>query len=254
MNSVERHQIILKRLQEKGSINVLDLGKELDVSTVTIRKDLKLLEERQMLFRTHGGATLNNPYTIDRSVVEKEKLQSEEKALIAEMAASLVVPNDSIIIASGTTVLAMARHIHPQGNLTVVTSALQVAIELNRHSNVEILQLGGMMRSSSASVAGPYAEKILEDFFCSKLFLGVDGIDPDFGLTTTSGLEAHLNRKMIEVSQKTIVLADSTKFGRRGFGRICGFDEIDEIITDKNIPSHMLKELEGRGAKVTIVE
>jgi len=253
MNSVERHQFILKRLQDKGSINVLDLGKELDVSTVTIRKDLKLLEERQMLFRTHGGATLNNPYTIDRSVVEKEKMQSEEKARIAETAALMVEANDSIIIASGTTVLAMARHIHPIGNLTVVTSALNVAIELNRHQHVEILQLGGMMRSTSTSVAGPYAEKILENFFCSKLFLGVDGIDPDFGLTTTNGLEAHLNRKMIEVSQKTIVLADSTKFGKRGFGRICGFDEIDEIITDKDIPPHMLKELESMGVKVTIV-
>jgi len=253
MNSVERHQFILKRLQEKGAINVIDLGKELDVSTVTIRKDLKLLEERQMLFRTHGGATLNNPYTIDRSVVEKETMQSEEKANIAETAAKMVEPNDSIIIASGTTVLAMARHIHPSGNLTVVTSALNVAIELNRHQNVEILQLGGMMRSTSASVAGQYAEKILEDFFCSKLFLGVDGIDPDFGLTTTNGLEAHLNRKMIEVSQKTIVLADSTKFGKRGFGRICGFDEIDEIITDVGIPSHMLKALESLGVKVTIV-
>lgn len=253
MNSVERHQYILKQLQEKGSINVLELGKELDVSSVTIRKDLKVLEERQMLFRTHGGATLNNPYTSDRSVIEKEKMQSEEKALIAETAARLVEADDSIIIASGTTVLAMARHIHPIGNLTVVTSALNVAIELNRHANVEILQLGGMMRSTSASVAGPYAEKILDDFFCSKLFLGVDGIDPDFGLTTTNGLEAHLNRKMIEVSQKTIILVDSTKFGKRGFGRICGLDEIDEVITDNGIPAHMLKELESRGVKVTIV-
>lgn len=253
MNSVERHQFILNYLYEKGSINVLDLCKELDVSSVTIRKDLKVLEERQLLFRTHGGATLNDPYTSDRSVIEKEKMQSEEKAMIATAAAKLVEANDSIIIASGTTVLAMARYIHPKENLIVVTSALNVAIELNRHQHVEILQLGGTMRATSASVAGPYAEKILEDFFCSKLFLGVDGIDPEFGLTTTNVQEAHLNRKMIEVSHKTIVLADSTKFGKRGFGRICNLDEIDEIITDSGIPPHMQAELESLGVKVTIV-
>src|SRR5690606_2937536 len=135
MNSVERHQFILKRLQDKGSINVLELGKELDVSTVTIRKDLKLLEERQMLFRTHGGATLNNPYTIDRSVIEKAKMQTEEKARIAVTAAHMVEAKDSIVIASDTTVLGMDRHIHPPGNVTVVTSALNVAIEMNRHPN-----------------------------------------------------------------------------------------------------------------------
>ncbi len=254
MNNVERHQHILQRLQEKGSVTVIDLCRELDVSSVTIRKDLKLLEDRQTLYRTHGGATLINPYTIDRSVVEKEKMQSAEKAAIAQEAASMVNPNDSIIIASGTTVLAMARHLQPQGSLTVVTGALNVAIELIRHPQVEVLQLGGTMRKSSTSVAGLYAERILDDFFCSKLFLGVDGIDLEFGLTTTNVQEAHLNRKMMQVSQKTIVLADSTKFGRRGFGRICGIEEIDRIITDKGIPPHTVKALESLGVKVTVVE
>ncbi len=253
MNSVERHQYILQRLQEKGSVTVIDLCGDLDVSSVTIRKDLKLLEDRQTLYRTHGGATLINPYTIDRSVIEKEKMQSAEKAAIAQEAASMVSANDSIIIASGTTVLAMARHLQPQGSLTVVTGALNVAIELIRHPQVEVLQLGGMMRKSSTSVAGPYAEQILDDFFCSKLFLGVDGIDPEFGLTTTNVQEAHLNRKMMAMSQKTIVLADSTKFGRRGFGRICGIEEVDRIITDKGIPPHTVKSLESMGVKVTVV-
>ncbi|SEM15877.1 transcriptional regulator, DeoR family [bacterium A37T11] len=253
MNITERHQYILQQLQKKSSVSVIDLCKELDVSSVTIRKDLKLLEDRQTLFRTHGGATLNNPYTTDRSVYEKESLQSFEKVAIAKEAATMVSPHDSIIIASGTTVLAMARQLQPTGSLTVVTAALNVAIELSKHSQVEILQLGGTLRKSSTSVAGPYAEHILNDFFCSKLFLGVDGIDLEFGLTTTNVQEAHLNRKMMQVAQKTIVLADSTKFGKRGFGRICGLEEIDRIITDKNIASHILEALEGMGIKVTIV-
>jgi len=254
MNNVERHQFIMQQLQQNGSVNVLDLCKQLGVSSVTIRKDLKLLEDRQLLFRTHGGATLTNPYTIDRTVFEKEKIQAAEKTAIAREAASLIADNDSIIIASGTTVQAMAREIQPTGDLTVVTSALNVAVQLIKHPNVEILQLGGILRKSSTSVTGLYAEQILGDFFCSKLFLGVDGIDLEFGLTTTNAQEAHLNRKMMEASQKVIVLADSTKFGRRGFGRICGIEEVDRVITDSRVPHHTVKQLERLGVQVTVVE
>ncbi|ARS35976.1 transcriptional repressor AgaR [Pontibacter actiniarum] len=249
----ERHQQIIDKLQKEGKINVADLCAELNVSSVTIRKDLKLLEDKGLLFRTHGGATLNNPYTIDRSVNEKEKIQSSEKMQIGAKAATLLQPNDSILIASGTTVLALAKNIQPSGSLTVITSALNVALELLRHPEIEVLQLGGLLRKSSSSVTGPYAESILADFSFSKLFLGVDGIDLEFGLTTTNVMEAHLNRQMIKVSQKTVVLADSTKFGKRGFGRICGFDDIDQIITDKGISDYVVKALEGMGIKVTIV-
>jgi DeoR family transcriptional regulator of aga operon len=253
MSNAERHQYILSTLQGHGYVNVVDLCKQLNVSSVTIRKDLKLLEDKNLLFRTHGGATVNNPYTIDRPVNEKEKLQSAEKMKIGAAAASLVENNDSIIIASGTTVLAMARNIQPKENLTVITSALNVALELIRHPNIEILQLGGMLRKSSSSVMGSYAENILSDFFCSKFFLGVDGIDLEFGLTTTHAMEAHLNQRMIKVCQKTIVLADSTKFGKRGFGRICGLDEIDQIITDSGISDNTRKTLESLGVEVTII-
>ena len=116
------------------------------------------------------------------------------------------------------------------------------------------MQLGGMLRKSSSSVMGPYSEAILNEFFCSKLFLGVDGIDLEFGLTTTNMMEAHLNRQMISVSQKTIVLTDSTKFGKRGFGKICNIDEIDHIITDSGISEYIVNQLQSMGVTVTIVD
>jgi DeoR family transcriptional regulator of aga operon len=254
MSSIaERHQYILNQIQQKGHVNVLDLCAELEVSSVTIRKDLKLLEDKNFLFRTHGGATQHNPYATDRPVNEKEKLQSSEKLRIGAAAARLIQPDDSILIASGTTVLALARSIQPVGNLTVITSALNVALELIQHQNIEVLQLGGIVRKSSSSVIGPYVESILADFFCSKFFLGVDGIDLEFGLTTTSAMEAHLNRQMMAVSQKTILIADSTKFGKRGFGKICGMDEIDEVISDNGLAPHLVEQLEAIGVKVTLV-
>lgn len=249
----ERHQYILARLKKEGRVNVLDLCKHLNVSSVTIRKDLKLLEDKHLLYRTHGGGTLDNPYTIDRPVNEKEKIRSEEKMGIGAAAAELIAPNDCIIIASGTTVHSLARSIRPKFHLTVITAALHVATELNQYPEIEVLVLGGILRKNSSSATGQYAEKILEDFSCSKLFLGVDGIDIDFGLTTTHVQEAQLNRKMIASAQKTIVLADSSKFGKRGFGRICGLEDVDHIITDSGISDHTTEALRGMGIEVTIV-
>ena len=166
---------------------------------------------------------------------------------------TLIEENDCIIIASGTSVLALAKEIHPRGPLTVITAALNVALELLHHPQIEVIQLGGMLRKSSSSTTGPYAEKVLDDFSCNKLFLGVDGIDIEFGLTTTNAMEAHLNRKMIAAAQKTIILADSSKFGKRGFGRICGLEEVDQVITDAGISEHMSKTLKGMGIEVTVV-
>ena len=253
MNTIERHKVIINKIKNEGQVKVLTLCDELKVSSVTIRKDLKFLEEKGLLFRAHGGATLYNPYTVERPVNEKEKIHLSEKMRIGAAAAKLVQPNDSILIASGTTVQALAKNIQPRESLTVITSALNVALELIHHPEIEVVQLGGLLRKSSSSVTGPYAKNILADFSCSKLFLGVDGIDLDFGLTTANVMEAHLNREMIRVSQKTIVLADSTKFGRRGFGKICEFEDIDEIITDKGVSDYTARTLEEMGIKVTIV-
>ena len=249
----ERHQYIIERLKKEGMVKVVDLCHELNVSSVTIRKDLQFLEDKNMVYRTHGGGTIGNPYTGDRPVKEKASIMAGEKTSIGEAAASLIEPNDCILIASGTTVLSLARNIQPKGGLTVVTAALNVAMELIHNQGIEVIMLGGILRKSSSSVTGNYAEKILEDFSCSKLFLGVDGIDLEFGLTTTNMMEAQLNRKMIGASQKTIVLADSSKFGKRGFGRICGLEDIEQVITDQNISEHTVEKLQSMGIEVTVV-
>jgi len=249
---MKRHQLILQQLQEHKHVEVPALCEALHVSAVTIRKDLKLLEEKELLFRTHGGAALENPYIKDRPVYEKQLLNVPEKAAIVAAAARLVEAQESIIIASGTTMLALARALPPQLPLTVITSALNVGLELLQRPEIEVLQLGGYLRHSSSSVTGPHAEQVLADISCSKLFLGIDGIDLDFGLTTTNMGEARLNQQMIRAAQETIVLADSSKFGRRGFGRICGLDQVQHIITDAGISSHDARRLEEQGLKLTI--
>lgn len=250
----QRHGQILDLLLRKGSVSVSYLAELLKVSEVTLRKDLSALEKQRKLYRTHGSAILASPYISDRHVDEKEKQNVDEKHAVSAHAAKMVSANDSIIIGSGTTMTFLARSLsHFPHHLTVITSALQVTSILSRNKNIDVLQLGGFVRSSSMSVVGEYAEEILDNFHCSKFFLGVDGITPDFGLTTTSAMEAGLNRAMIRTAQKVVVLADSTKFGRIGFSKICDLDDVDEIITDGKISPPMLEQLSERGIETTVV-
>ena len=249
----ERHSRILSLLQQNGSISVTQLSELFKVSEVTIRKDLSYLEQQKKLYRTHGSAILISPYISDRHVNEKEKKNVAEKRAIGAAAAALVSEDDSIIIASGTTAF-LAREIKPVGRLTVITAAVPVTQILSQHADVDVIQLGGITRSSSVSVVGPFAESMLRNFNCSKLFVGVDGIDTDFGLTTTNMLEASLNGAMINAAQKVVVLADSSKFGRRGFSKICDLEAVDRIITDSGVQPLYLERLRERGIEVTVVD
>lgn len=247
-----RHQKILDILKEKKQVKVQYLSDVLDISAVTIRKDLKLLEEKSLLYRNHGGASLESPYVNDRSVYEKEFINTKEKSAIGLQASKLITDDQFIILASGTSILAMARHLNPKNKLTVVTSALNVAMTLTNNENIEVLQLGGYIRSNSHSVIGYYSEMILAETACSKLFLSVDGLDLDYGLSTTNSLEAHLNQKMIASAKEVIVLVDSTKFGKKSFGRICGLDQIDHIITDHKVDELTVNKIKSMGISLTI--
>lgn len=250
----ERHQFILKKLREKGKVSIPQLIHEMKVSGVTIRKDLKLLEEKNLLYRTRGGGSMNNPYAIERPINEKEFIKSEEKKRIAKAALQLIGQNDSIVIGSGTTVFELARQLHPEKRITVITPALKVSLELCNRPNVEVLQLGGMVHQSSSSAAGSFAEKILDELSCGVLFLGVDGIDLEHGFTITNITEASLNQKMIGLAQTVVVMADSSKFDRRGLGKICNFEQVDYIITDHEVDPNTIAQIEKNGVQVIIAE
>ena len=143
MTKEQRHELIMEELIKHGSVLVADLVRQLDVSAVTIRKDLTELEKSDKLYRNHGKAVLINPYINNRSVNEKEKFAADEKHAIGREAARLITRNDSICIASGTTVHALARNIVPIHKLTVVSASLPVSNILSAHDNIDIIQLGG---------------------------------------------------------------------------------------------------------------
>ncbi len=252
MTLAERHKYILDKLNKSGFVSVADLSKELDVTMVTVRKDLKILEDKDLLFRSHGSATSVSPYVNDRSVSEKKLINVEEKMMIAQAAIQLLEEDDAIIIGSGTTVVAFAQAIPRNLKLTVLTGAMNVTMALIDTTNVEVVQLGGVVRKSSSSVVGHFAEEMMTQFTCNKLFFSSDGISLD-GLTTSHMMEAHLNAKMIKAVQKTVVLADSSKFGKKGFGKICNLEDIDMVITDAGIPDIYRERLEEMGIELIIV-
>ena len=254
MTKEERHNLILETLMHHESVPVSSLAMLLDVSAVTIRKDLTELEASNKLYRSHGKAVLINPFINNRSINEKERLARTEKEMIGRYAAQMIFKDDSIIIASGSTVLAMANFLTPINKLTVISASLKVSELLGTRANINVIQLGGTLRHSSLSVVGKSAETTLADFSCSKLFIGVDGIDPDFGITTTDIREAELNKAMMRTAQKTIVLADSSKFRRRGFSKIANVTDVDTIITDSNIPAKTAKAIEDLGVELKIVD
>lgn len=254
-NIAKRHKFILDQLKQDGYVKVQDLSQKLGVSEVTIRKDLKHLESKKMLYRNHGSASNLSSIISDKHIDIKEKIHKDEKISIAKYANGLIENNDKIIIASGTTLLTLANEISSNSNinLTVITPSVKVSLALCYNPNIEIIQLGGSIRKNSVSVIGHYAENILESISCNKLFLGVDGIDLDYGLTTSDLNEARINQKMIDISQKIVVLTDSSKFGKRGFCKICDINRIHHIITDKNAPAHIIEMIKERDIKVTLI-
>jgi DeoR family transcriptional regulator, aga operon transcriptional repressor len=252
MQIAERHNFILQELERRGAVSVAALSEAMGVTAVTVRKDLKALEEKGALLRSHGGASRPATYVNDRPIGEKMQVRVREKQQIATAAVQLLQPEEAIIIGSGTTVRAFAKAIPQHLPLTVLTSAMNVTLSLIEHPKVEIVQLGGVVRKSSRSVVGHYSETMLADFACSKLFLSVDGVSPDFGLTTSNMMEAHLNAQMIKAVPQVVLLADSSKFGKKGFGRIGDLQEVHTIITDQGLADSYRQQIDEMGIKLIL--
>lgn len=234
-STVDRRDQIIQILNSNGSVKVDKLSKKFDVSTVTIRNDLDFLEEKGIIHRTYGGALLRNNVYYDPSLEEKQKLHAKEKQRIGQYAADLVQKGESIILDSGTTTREIAIRIKEKKKLTVMTNALNIAFELAGLPDIKVMLTGGMLRERSYSLVGPEAESTMKNYYFDKLFLGVDGLDLEYGLTTSNPQEAQLNRLMVERSNKVIAVTDSSKFGRHSFSFICDLTPIGTIITDKNI-------------------
>ena len=253
MLSEERRREILELLQSEGRVLVGDLSNRFRTSLITIRKDLQVLHHMGQLERTHGGALpVKTGALYDRTLREKERLHRREKLRIATAAAAMIRAGQVVILDSGTTTTAIAKACRHFKNLTIITNATNVAEEL-AGTSVEVILTGGTLRKNSFSLVGPLAEESLHRLSADLLFLAVDGFDVGYGLTTPNLLEARVNRAMAEAARRTIVVCDSSKFGRRSLSLILPTTSVHETITDRSISKKDLKALREARIDVTLV-
>jgi len=249
----ERRRAILDLLSRQGRVLVTELASHFETSQVTIRKDLETLHAHGLVHRTHGGALPAREGALeDPTLREKEKQHRQEKLHIAENAAARVKEGQVLILDSGTTTTAIARALRTFQNLTIITNAVNIAAEL-AGTSVEVILTGGTLRKNSFSLVGPIAEETLRRLSADLLFLGVDGFDVQYGLSTPNLLEAKVNRVMVEVAKKTVAVCDSSKFGRRSLSLIAPPSALQEVITDRGAPKSDLRALKQAGIEVTLV-
>ena len=253
MLNEERRRAIREILERNGRVLVTEIARQFHTSQVTVRKDLDILQSQGLIHRTHGGALPAREGALeDPTLREKEKLQRAEKLRIAEAAARLVKEGQVVILDSGTTTTAIARALRNFQKVTIITNAVNIAAELSG-APVEVILTGGTLRKNSFSLVGPIAEETLQRLNADILFLGVDGFDVQYGLSTPNLLEAKVNRGMVEVAKRTVAVCDSTKFGRRSLSLIVPTKSLHEVITDRDIPKADLRLLRKMGMEVTLV-
>ncbi|MFC0214567.1 DeoR/GlpR family DNA-binding transcription regulator [Paenibacillus chartarius] len=255
----ERKHIILDKLEKEVRVDVLELSQLMGVSESTVRRDLRELEEANLLKRTHGGAVsiklaAKQNVTVEPSFAEKEIQAKLEKQAIARKAAGLIKNGDTILLDSGTTTFYILQELNAFEQLTVVTNAVIPPQYLNLHAGIELIFLGGSYRSSTQSLVGMLTELCLSQLRVDKCFIATNGVDVRSGLTTPNMAEAEIKRKMISCAREVILVTDSSKFGNSSFAKFAELDHIDICITDSGIHDEDKNSLHSRGITVVVAD
>lgn len=256
-NAARRAEIILQELSLHGRIDAEQLSLQLQVNSSTIRRDLERLEQQNLLRRVHGGALpvdmlAYSSYAYDLTFQENMRQQSEQKAQIARAALHLIQPGDTIALSPGTTTTHLARAIRQAQiqPLTVVTNALNIAMELNGLKNVTLTLIGGLLLPDFFALVGPLAEQSLSQMYISKAFVGITGFSPEHGLTGPNQLEALTHRLTIEHALHTIILADHTKLGKVALHAIAPVTAVHTLVTDREAPTEILAKFREHGLEI----
>ena len=250
MDINERRDEILKILGDREYVTVEEFSRLLSVSAVTIRTDLTSLEESGLLMRTHGGA-MKSSMKGEARLISNTMIENEmEKKAIAEKAASLIKPGNTIIIDSGSTTIHLIEHLKGK-NITVVTNNLLVLEKLKSEDDIKIIALGGSLRRESMGTVGPLAEMAIKALNVDIYFMGAAAYNRS-SITSSDISESSLKRDMMDAADKVVFLADSSKFGTRAFSNICSWHDVDTFISDK-MDGEFKKELEEMGVEVISV-
>lgn len=251
----QRQREILDELEREGNVSVAAVARRLSVSDMTVRRDLEELSSRNLLRKVHGGAVPVEKTTAEPHFAQKRKLDREEKRAIAAEALRLIEDGDAVALSAGTTTWHIAEALrNGWRNLTFITNSTNVALTLQENGWENIVLSGGMFRTPSDALVGPFADRTLKTLNADVLFIGAHGIHPKAGLTTPNVAEAETDRCLIEAARKVVVVADHTKLGVVALARIAPLSKIDVLITDDKADGETLREIELCGAEIIVAE
>jgi DeoR family transcriptional regulator of aga operon len=244
--TTRRSEQIVQELLRNGEVAVDKLAKQLNVSEATIRRDLTDLERQGLLLRSHGGAVpvapmLYEPFRHLSSFREQEEKCAAEKRRIGLMAASLISDGEIIAIGAGTTTTQVARSIRHRKGITVLTNALNVAMELSHLDDIKVIMTGGNLSGDWFALVGDMAQRNVSEMFVDKVFIGVDGIHAEHGLTTNYPDQAAIHRAMMRQARQRIIVADYRKIGVVGASLIWPADDLHVLVTDKATSDKAIK-------------
>jgi DeoR/GlpR family transcriptional regulator of sugar metabolism len=254
LTQMQRLEAIRQELLRADEVSIEELAGRFNVSGMTVRRDLELLESRGGVIRTHGGASLARRLTFEFSFREKQNRNSRQKSRIARQAAGYVEDGQVVMLDTGTTTLEIARQLVDRHNVTVITTSLAIVSALQFAARMRVVLLGGFLRGGSPDLYGPLTEQNAEMFRTDIAFMGADAVDPD-GNTYADDLQlVNLNRRMAAHAARVVVVADSSKFGKNGMCRVLGPGDYDSIITDSGIDRNVLKRFTRKGIRVEHVQ
>lgn len=257
----QRREKILAELRRKDSITIEEVIALTNGSRSTARRDIEEMEQAHLLRRVRGGAM---PIaSVERAPASSSEAEPpfhvrqdmffSEKQRIAAAAHSLVASNETLLLGGGTTVMEFAKTLHDISPLYVATNDLKSAVVLADYPSVDLTVLGGNLRKNHYSLNGYFTEQMISQMHADKAFIGIDAVDFNLGYMNFSAAEIQTNKLMLKASHKVIVLCDHSKFERVAFVNICKLDEIDLIITGREIAPQYLQELQSRGISVMTV-
>lgn len=246
----ERKQKILDILKDKGTVRVTTLSRLFGVSEVTVRTYLEDMEKKGLLARVHGGAVSTYKPYYSMSLNQRLDTHQRAKLAIAERVTSLIQPNDTIMLNSGTTTLLVFRRFPREYHLNIVTNSISIALEASDNPNYHVILVGGSVNTRYQFTYGTDAEEQIRKYHADKFILSVDGIDPKQGFTSYYNEEASIDRAMAEQSDCCIVAADRSKFGHSAFAKISGFSVADYIVTNEPVNGELEESLEACGVSV----
>jgi DeoR/GlpR family transcriptional regulator of sugar metabolism len=251
----QRQLLILEEVRRRGAVRVSELTKLLDVSDMTVRRDLDVLSAAGLVDKVHGGATAPGRLSTDEPGFEaKSTRQLDEKEAIARAAADLVEPGQAVGLTAGTTTWRLAHHLLDVPDLTVVTNSIQAAniLHRDRRPDLTVILTGGV-RTPSDALVGPVAVTTLRSLHVDVLFMGVHGMTVDAGFTTPNLLEAETDQVFVASAERVVVTADHTKWGVRGLSRIARLDEVHALVSDAGLPDDARTVLEEHVDRLLLV-